>query len=275
MSIDYPSEPSIRLIRRELVEEFRAQMDTIRAELEDAVQELNTHFDEIIEEMRVRRGDAFNISDYPPTLLNSFSISYDFPSVECASEIRTLNPQLWLDECSRIRENLDSALYRAEEEYRSSIVSMIEGLTERLTPNPDGSKKKFRSTSVTNISDFIETFRATSIGSTTQMQELVSRFEAIVGDTSADTLRKSQETAGRLVSALNSLKEEVTRVQSEEELRSLDRTSKRRTAAFIQKSIESESEDGEAKIAAGGVAQRHVVSDSTGQLNLFSNIGTA
>jgi hypothetical protein len=117
MSIDYPPEDGIRLIRRELIGEFVKNLDSLRAELQEAAVELNTQFEDIIAEGKLRRGVAFKREDYPDTLLGAFDIKYSFPSVECASEIRALNPQLWMKECAQLRENLDEALHRAETVY--------------------------------------------------------------------------------------------------------------------------------------------------------------
>jgi hypothetical protein len=213
MSIDYPPEDGIRLIRRELISEFVRKIDALRSELKEAEAELNNQFDEIIAEGKLRRGVAFKREDYPPTLLNAFDITYGFPSVECASEIRTLNPDLWMQECARLRENMDEALYKAEAVCLERMSEMVEILLDKLQPNPDGTKKIFRDSAIENIAEFVETFRKTNIGTSEKVQELISRLESITGTTTAETLRRSKATAERISEHLEKLRDEIKQVQ--------------------------------------------------------------
>jgi hypothetical protein len=218
LSIDYPPEEGIRLIRRELISEFVAEMNKLRAELQEAAVELNGQFEEIIHEGKLRRGVAFRREDYPATLLDAFDITYTFPSVECASEIRTLNPQLWVQECARFRENLDESLHKAELVYLERMDEMIEFLLEKLQPNPDPEKKVIlRESALSNIAEFIDVFRKTNIGANEKIQELVKRLEMITGTTTIEVLRRSRDASQRLSEHLTRLREEVVQTKLVEE----------------------------------------------------------
>jgi hypothetical protein len=234
MSIDYPPQDGIRLIRRELIEEFRTQFDRLRAELHEAAVELNAQYDDIIAEAQARRGVAFKREDYPDNLLNSFDISYRFPSIECAAEIKTLNPQLWTDECARFRENLDEALHKAESLYLDNMEEMIALLLDKLKPNPDGTKKIFRDSAITNITEFIDQFRKTNIGAGDRIEKLVSKLDEITKDTSASALRHSKETARRISEHLEMLKEEIKQTQLVEDQERLTRLSARKIRPTLE-----------------------------------------
>src|SRR5947209_4563915 len=79
LSLPFP-EPGIRLIRLEGVEDFDRQMADYKAELDDAVANLDRHFDELKRAAARRLGSLFNASDYPETLIGLFGVSFDFPS---------------------------------------------------------------------------------------------------------------------------------------------------------------------------------------------------
>ena len=81
LSLPYP-EPGVRLIKQEKVEEFASQMADYRAELEDAVRNLDAHDAELKQAAAERLGSLFNAADYPETLVGLFGVSFDFPSVE-------------------------------------------------------------------------------------------------------------------------------------------------------------------------------------------------
>ena len=226
-SIDYPAEKGVRLMRRELVDTFRSEMDVIRDEVRDAAVALNERFPELLEEGRLRRGDAYRREDYPENLLDSFAITYSFPSVECSADLRSQNPQLWLDECRKVRENLEESLHRAESEYLGQLDEVIGFLVEKLQPNPDGGKKTMRETALTNIADIIETFKQTNLGGRPSVLALSDRLERVTGSTSIELLRKSEATRAAIQAKLQTVRAEVLRLKVEEEREHLQRKSTR------------------------------------------------
>ena len=78
-SLPFP-EPGVRLIRQDQAEAFARRVDDYKTELEDAVAELDRHFEELKRAARERLGSLYNDQDYPETLRGLFAVSYDFPS---------------------------------------------------------------------------------------------------------------------------------------------------------------------------------------------------
>ena len=226
-SIDYPAEKGVRLMRRGLVESFRSEMDALRTKLQAAVIVLNERFPELLAEGELRRGEAYRREDYPENLLGSFAITYSFPSVECSADLRSQSPQLWIDECRKVRENLEESLHRAESEYLGQLDEVIGFLVEKLQPNPDGGKKTMRETALTNIADLIETFKKTNLGSRPSVLTLSDRLEQVTGSTSIELLRKSDATRAAIQAKLQTVRQEVLRLKIEEEREHLQRKSTR------------------------------------------------
>src|SRR3954447_14369783 len=78
MSLPYP-EPGVRLIRQDKVEEFVAQLADYRAELDDAVANLDRHFGALKRAAAERLGSLYNAGDYPESLTGLFDVQWDFP----------------------------------------------------------------------------------------------------------------------------------------------------------------------------------------------------
>ena len=78
LSLPFP-EPGIRLIKQEKVDEFASMMSDYKAELDDAVANLDRHFDELKSAAATRLGSLFNPSDYPESLRGLFDVTWDFP----------------------------------------------------------------------------------------------------------------------------------------------------------------------------------------------------
>jgi len=78
LTLPYP-EPGVRLIRQDDVQAFHVQMTTLKAELAEAVENLQQHYAELKRAAQRRLGSLYNGADYPDSLTNLFNVSWDFP----------------------------------------------------------------------------------------------------------------------------------------------------------------------------------------------------
>ena len=102
VSLPYP-EAGIRLIRQDEIDQFDQKMGGLKAELEEAVWRLDEHFAELKDAARQRLGSLYNSADYPASLQGLFGIEHDFPAIEPPDYLRQLNPELYEQECQRVR----------------------------------------------------------------------------------------------------------------------------------------------------------------------------
>ncbi|MCB9951647.1 MAG: hypothetical protein H6824_11760 [Planctomycetaceae bacterium] len=208
VSLPFP-EPGIRLIRQDAITDFDQQIAEFREELDDAVAELNRHYDELQSVARERLGGLFDVSDYPATLIGMFAIEHDFPSVEPPNYLRQLSPELYEQECRRVQSRFDEAVELAEQAFLEELVRLVDHITERLNGDADGKPKVFRDTAVTNLTEFFERFRALNVRSNEQLDQLVGRAQQVLGGVEPQQLRESgvlrQQIATQLAGVQSSL----------------------------------------------------------------------
>lgn len=190
-SLPFP-EPGIRLIPQGSIGEFNEQMSCLRDELNEAVLQLNEHYDELRHAARGRLGDLFDPSDYPTTLVGMFAIEHDFPSVEPPPYLRQLSPELYQQECQRVQSRFDEAVQLAEQAFIEELARLVDHLTERLSGAEDGKPKVFRDSAVTNMTEFFERFRSLNVRSNEQLDELVGNAQRVVRGVEPQQLRDSQ-----------------------------------------------------------------------------------
>src|SRR3954470_4560890 len=77
MSLPFPEPPGVRLIGRDKIEEFVSLMEEYKAELADAVENLDRQYGELKVTAAERLGRLFNSADYPKTLIGLFDVSWD------------------------------------------------------------------------------------------------------------------------------------------------------------------------------------------------------
>ncbi len=209
LSLPFP-EPGIRLIRLEAVEDFDRQMADYRAELDDAVANLDRHFGELREAAARRLGSLFNPSDYPETLRGLFGVSFDFPSVEPPDYLVQLAPDLYAREQERVRARFEEAVRLAEQAFLEDFARLVGHLAERITgTNEDGTAKVFRDTAIQNLDDFFERFRSLNVRSNQQLDDLVAQAHRAVRNVGAQDLRDSESLRAGVAGQLERVRESL------------------------------------------------------------------
>lgn len=208
LTLPFP-EPGVRLIRQHEIERFNAQMTTHRAELEQAVRQLDEKFTELKLAARQRLGDLYNPSDYPQALDGMFAIEWDFPSVEAPDYLSQLNPDIYEQERQRVAARFEEAVKLAEQAFIGEFGKLIEHLAERLGDNGLGEKKIFRDSALTNLVEFFERFRQLNVRSNADLDALVEKAQQVVQGTNAQALRDSNDLRQQIASQLAHVQAEL------------------------------------------------------------------
>ena len=190
ISLPWP-EPGIRLIHREQIEDFDNRATSIASRLDEAVVDLDGHYDELRHAARDRLGSLFNASDYPVSLAGAFSMSWDFPSVDPPGYLRQVNPELYEQECDRVRSRFAEAIRLAEEAFTAELSELLSHLCERLNGDRDGKPKVFRDTAVSNLTEFFNRFRSLNVGSNAELDRLVEQTQSVLRGVRPNSLRQS------------------------------------------------------------------------------------
>jgi hypothetical protein len=195
------------LIKQEKVGEFAAAMDDFRAELEEAVRDLDGHYAELKHAAAERLGSLYNAADYPETLVGLFAVAYDFPSVEPPDYLMQLSPSLYAAEQERVRGRFEEAVRLAEAAFTEEFAKLVEHLTERVTgANDDGTPKVFRDSAVGNLVEFFRRFQELNVRSNPQLDELVERAQRAVRGVAAHDLRDTAAIRQRVADSLGQVR---------------------------------------------------------------------
>jgi hypothetical protein len=202
LSLPFP-EPGVRLIRQDKVEEFAATMADYRAELADAVANLDRQYGELKRAARERLGSLYSASDYPETLVGLFDLAWDFPAVEPPDYLVQLSPALYEQERARVAARFDEAVRLAEAAFTEEFARLVEHLAERITgAGEDGQPKVFRVSAVGNLVDFFQRFTQLNVRSNEQLDELVERAQRAVRGVAAQDLRDGEGLRQRVAQQL-------------------------------------------------------------------------
>ena len=188
ISLPFP-ESGVRLIRQQDVSAVQVQLTTLKAELAEAVEQLDRQFDSLKATARERLGSLFNAADYPDSLRSLFDVTWDFPNVEPPSYLEQLSPELYRQESQRVAARFDEAVQLAETAFIEELARLVSHLTERLSGADDGQPKVFRDSAVENLTEFFARFRELNVQSSEQLDQLVEQSQRILRGVEPQALR--------------------------------------------------------------------------------------
>lgn len=196
ISLPYP-QPGVRLVRRDDIEAFEAQMATFRARLSEAVDNLRDHYEALKADARERLGELYNPADYPTTLDNVFTLSWEYPSVEPPKYLLRFNPELYAQEQARIQQRFEQAVVLAENAFAERLQELVAHLLDKLNDSADGQPKTFQKSTIENFREFYASFKRMNVRGNTELEALISRANDLVSGVNVSSLRLRKNAASR------------------------------------------------------------------------------
>jgi hypothetical protein len=195
-------EPGVRLIRRQDVDLIENQLRLAQAELRRAVDQLDQYYGQLITQARENLGDLFNACDYSVSLAHEFELSWDYPATEPPDYLHSIAPEVYEEECRRVRERFNEAVQIAESTFAEELSTLVSHLADRLSGENDGKPKIFRDTAITNLREFFDRFERLNINSDEQLEQLVARARGLLGGVRPEELRDQESLRRRIAQGL-------------------------------------------------------------------------
>ena len=208
MTFPYP-EKGIRLLKRDRVDKFAADMQAMVATLELKVKTLSDQYDDIREAAREKLGDLFNEGDYPALIDAEFDLGWEFPNLAAPEFLKTMNPVLYEAEKAKLEAQFNEAVKLTELALADELNTLVSSLLDKLTPGEDGKPKTFQKTTVENLNEFFTRFTEMDLGSSDELRELVEQAQQAVNGVDANSIRKDQALRDALSGKLKAVGEQL------------------------------------------------------------------
>jgi hypothetical protein len=202
-------DPGVRLLKRASLTEFNEQMTKLQEELSEAAQEVQAAREEILNDARKRLQKAFNEANYPQDLSTLFGVEWSFPSIEPPNYLAQMAPHVYEQEKQRAAAKLEEAIALAEQAFLQEFKGIVSHLHECLAPTADGKRKIFRDSAVNNFQEFFQRFKALSVGSSQELEGLVSQATELMQGVKADELRKGNLLRNEVSQGLADIKQKL------------------------------------------------------------------
>ncbi len=203
-TVSYP-EPTIRLMNIDKLDTFQADVDIAIADLDELVDDLNRHREEIIEDARLSLGTAFKPEYYPPTFTGLFSIEVTYPTIGPDERLKQLNPKLYEEQERRFRQQMELAI----SETTTALATELERIFLRISESV-AEGRTIRSNMFDPLNNFLERFEDLRLGSRPEIREVVEKAREILGNADSTAVARSATARANLASALAPLSENIS-----------------------------------------------------------------
>jgi len=203
--------------------------DDLNDKIDNAEQAYNTWADSfvaeystLVEEARGGLKDQFDSSNY-------FDVSTEAGRLALRSKFWV--ERRWFDWSPSSNKKVSAAIaYQENKRHTNEIKDMalqvkaalrigfhklIDHLVDRLTPGPDGNRKRFAPTTITKIVDFLELFSARNVCGDKELALLADEAKEVLAGRTPESIREDEEASAFVASRMSIVKENLDKLVQE------------------------------------------------------------
>lgn len=185
------------------------ELERFRTRFETAVDAFTSNYRTFVEKARAALGDLYNPAEYPASIAEKFGFRWRFFQVAAPTANALLDPEIVRRQQAEFTAMMGEFRAEAAAELRDRFSELVEHVTDRLTPNADGSRKVFRDTLVTNFETFLADFSALNLTGDTALTNLVEQARSALSGVNPRRLRDNKRMQERIAETFGGIKASV------------------------------------------------------------------
>lgn len=206
LSLPFPINGML-FIPKDLISKVDVKLQEFKDDFDYEVRKFLTDYPELRSLAMTYLEDLFNEMDYPVDVVSKFGFAWRFIMMDVPGNSGILSPEVYEREKEKFVQTMEEARQLAIESLREEFANMVERITERFTNGVDGKPKVFKNTTVNSFYEFFENFKERNIFKDEDLTELVDRAQAILGGTSAKTIRENGYVKERIRSGMETVED--------------------------------------------------------------------
>ena len=191
-----PYEMGVYLIPMDLIESVTARMKAFSIERETLVQAFITAYPVLCQKAALVAeglGILYNPADYPSAaeLPGKFGCSWKYLQFMTPGTLKQYG--MYEDEMQKAVEQMEQVSQEITFLMRQTLLELVAHLKSALLPNADGKPKRLFASAVTNIQEFMETFKARNITNDSDLEALATEVSKLIHPgVNTDMLKKDE-----------------------------------------------------------------------------------
>ena len=186
------SNSGLRLLPTRQFFKYQEVMTALRDEFYKLVEAFLNKYEDAVIDVQILLGDLYSRDDYPTLeeLRRKFNLSIQYTDVP-TGDFRVALPQEAIDELkSSMTASFQNNFEVAMNDIWHRAHKFLKRMSERLDYSDGETKKIFRDTLVTNVTDMIELLRVCNVTGSSQMNTMADRLEEAMSGVTPDALRE-------------------------------------------------------------------------------------
>jgi hypothetical protein len=181
----YPSQ--VEKIHDYLTERSEGRKVLINAFIEE--------YPRLVLEAKKRLGKMFEPADYPApeALPDSFGAKWRFVSIDVCPELKDIDEKIWREQSIAMKKDWEDLWFTLRETLRISLKKMLDHFSETLRGEKDGVPKRFKTTTIEKIQEFLSTFATRDITNDADLESVVEATKALLGSFDPEDIRYSSK----------------------------------------------------------------------------------
>ena len=213
----------IWLIPLDLVPEVDARFESYKAIRASLVLAFVQVYEDCVEKARKDLGSLFNEADYPDSSSMSkyFDEQANYVEFKTPKSLGSIRAGMYEKQEARLKQRFDSAFEGIKALMRAECKALLDHAVDRLSPDTDGKKKVLHETVLTNIADFLGTFRSKNICEDGELDAIVSDIKDLNAGLDIKKLRSEESVRDAAKSGFEKLKARMDQLVQDAPMREL------------------------------------------------------
>ena len=153
----------------------------------------------------------FNPFDYPEPdkIAACFKTSIQYFAFSTPGILQTVDPDLYQREIQKAKDKVQEILGEVQDSLRTAMSGLVTHLMDRLQPRPDGRRKTFRDSTITNLLDFLQYFDHRNLSGDTDLEGMVTQAKNLLSGIDSQALKTDTSLAQTVRQGLESIKTQL------------------------------------------------------------------
>ncbi|GJL52914.1 MAG: hypothetical protein NPIRA02_00460 [Nitrospirales bacterium] len=199
------------LVPAKLIHELDELITTYKSQRDSLIETFCGVYPTRKQEALLRLGTLFDTDDYPPVedIRNEFRVDCQYLSFDLPAVLETISSEVFAREKTQAANKVRDMIQEIQRTLRAAMADLVSHLINRLTPDEVGKRKTFRSSTVTNLMDFLNRFDARNLGQDHELQELVERSKTLLSGVTATHLKNDDHLSNTVCDGLGRIKSQL------------------------------------------------------------------
>ncbi|MGD0399373.1 MAG: DUF3150 domain-containing protein [Syntrophobacteraceae bacterium] len=199
----------LTLVPKETLSKIDEALNQMRSEFETEVEKFIESYEQEREKARESLGHLFNEADYPIDVRRKFRFEWRFITMDVPGKSGILSPELYQREKDKFQTLMEETRELATVALREEFAGIVRHMVERLSGEEDGKPKRFQSSMLEKMGEFLDSFGDRNLFNDEKLAELVYQARDVVNGLSTDELRQDANLRKYIADEMNQLRVQV------------------------------------------------------------------